>query len=199
MLTPALLAWLAACSDAPRLPRLAPDAVILAFGDSLTYGNGAPRSASYPAVLERLVGRTVINAGVPGELSSAGSDRLPALLERHDPDLVILCHGGNDLLRDRPPAEIRANLRAMIEHARRHGAAVVLIGVPDKGLWLETAPLYHEVAEAAGVPLEAETLARIEGDPGLKADPIHPNRAGYRRLAQAVAALLRRAGAVESS
>jgi acyl-CoA thioesterase-1 len=191
-------AWLTACgSPEKQLPLLADDAVLLAFGDSLTHGTGAGRSESYPAILQRLVHRRVINAGVPGELSAAGAQRLPRLLDEVHPDLLILCHGGNDILRNNSATQTKRNLERMIEVARQRQIPVVLIGVPEKTLLLHTAPLYAELADELSVPLETEALAEILQDRDLKSDPIHPNGKGYRKLAEAMYSLLERAGAVE--
>lgn len=179
---------LSGCRDSlPRLQPLAPDAVILAFGDSLTAGYGAAPQESYPAVLQQLTGRRVVNRGISGEVSAEGLQRLPAELSRFRPDLVILCHGGNDLLRRQPAERLTANLEAMIELIRADGAQVLLVGVPQPGLRLRTAPLYEELARRLEVPYEGRILRDILDDNGLKSDTIHPNMAGYRRLAEALA------------
>lgn len=188
---------LAACSGkTPHLPRLAPDAVILAFGDSLTSGSGAAADESYPAVLARLTGRRVINAGVPGEVSADGLKRLPALLDEHRPQLLILYHGGNDLLRRSNEQTLEQNLRAMAQLARARGVAVALVGVPKPSLLLSVPPLYERIASDLRLPYLGDALADIERDPRLKADPIHPNAEGYRLVAQRIHELLKRAGAV---
>ena len=70
MLTIIVSLGLAACSSQPKLPYLTDDAVIVAFGDSLTFGNDAKPSQSYPSILEQMIGRRVVNAGVPGEITS---------------------------------------------------------------------------------------------------------------------------------
>lgn len=191
-----LLSGLAACPAPPTLPRLAPDAVILAFGDSLTYGSGAERGQDYPAVLARLAGRRVVNAGVPGEVSADGRARLPDTLDTHRPQLLILIHGGNDLLRGRGGAELARNLRAMVEAARARGIAVVLVGVPAPGLMLSVPEPYSALAKEYRLAYEAGALRAILGDRALKSDPIHPNAAGYRVLAQRLQALLGDAGAL---
>lgn len=187
----------AACSDRPQpLPRLATDDRILAFGDSLTYGTGASPDESYPSRLAVLTGREVVNAGVPGEVSEQGLARLPDALDEHRPRLVILCLGGNDMLRRVAPDRIAANLRAMVRMARDRGAAVVLLAVPKPALFAGTAAFYEEVADELDVPLEADVLRKVLFDNALKSDPIHPNAEGYDRIAQALAALLRDAGAL---
>ena len=188
LLTFALL--IAACDRTEPLRPLEPDAVILAFGDSLTYGTGAPAGASYPEVLAGLVDRQVINAGVPGEVSAEGRERLPALLEEHRPSLVILLHGGNDLLRRKDQAEAAENLRAMVEMARTAGAEVVLLGVPRPGLFLSAAGVYADLARELRLPYDGDTVPEILADAGLKSDAVHPNAAGYHRLAEAAHRLI---------
>lgn len=192
-----LLGGLAACSERPpRLAPLAADAVVLAFGDSITYGSGANSNESYPAVLAGLTGRTVINAGVPGELSAGGLKRLPAMLDEYRPQLLILCHGGNDLLRKQDEAVLARNIEAMVRLAEARGVAVVLIGVPKLGFGLAVPALYKRLASAHKLPYEGKIVASIEGDRTLKSDPIHPNAAGYYLLAQRIGVLLTESGAL---
>ena len=188
---------LGACSDyKPQLPLLSADAVILAFGDSLTFGTGADKEQSYPAVLAQLTGLTVINAGIPGEITAQGVQRLPALLDRYKPQLLLLCHGGNDLLRKTATAVTRDNLEKMITEADKRDIPTLLIGVPQPALmFLEAAPIYNKIAEQRGLVYEGEILPEMEADNNLKSDRIHPNAEGYRRMADAISQLLRDSGA----
>lgn len=188
----------AACSPRPEaLAPLAPDAVILAFGDSLTAGTGAAPEASYPSRLEALSGRRVINGGIAGELSRGGVDRLPGLLEAHRPDLLILTHGGNDLLRRVDMEETRENLETMIGHAWERGIDVLLVAVPAPTLLrLRSDPLYAEIGQRLRVPVEDEALAHVLSRDTMKADPIHPNGDGYRYVAERIHRLLVQTGAL---
>ena len=189
--------FLAGCgSRTPSLKPLGADAVVLAFGDSLTYGVGANPGESYPARLEALIGRRVISSGVIGETTAGGLARLPAALEEAKPQLVILCEGGNDFLQKLDEAEAAGNLRAMVRLARARGAQVVLVAVPKPGLLPSAAQFYSAVAKEFGVPHEEAALRKILTDNALKSDLVHPNAAGYARLAEAIAALLKKAGAV---
>ena len=189
---------LGACTEStPRLPLLDSNSVILAFGDSLTRGSGAAEEHSYPAVLSRLTGRTVINAGIPGEVSEQGLQRLPALLDRLRPDLLLLCHGGNDMLRRFSTDITRDNIEAMISLAVERGIPVLLIGVPKPGLvFLKPAAFYAEIAEQYDLVYEGDILAEVESDNSLKADQIHPNADGYSQIAAALHHLLQRSGAL---
>lgn len=187
---------LTSCRKAQRLPPLSSDAVILAFGDSLTYGTGAARDESYPAILATLTGHSVINAGVPGEVSEEGRARLAGVLDETGPALMILCLGGNDFLRRHDPAQVKVNLSAMVQMARERGVAVILVAVPTLGFGLQVPPLYAEIAKAEKIPLEGEILEKILADSALKSDPIHPNAAGYRRFASAINDLLHQSKAL---
>ena len=189
---------LGACGDQTPKIFFADDAALLAFGDSITYGTGAEKQHSYPAILSELTGHRVINAGIPGEVSTQGRQRLPGLLDKYKPGLLILCHGGNDLLRRINTADTRANLEAMIDSANQRNIPVLLIGVPALGLlFLEANEIYNEVAEKYALLYEGTVLPRVESDPDLKSDRIHPNAAGYRQMAMAVYKLLQESGALK--
>ena len=191
-----LLFGVVACSDRPQLRYLPPDAVVLAFGDSLTWGTGGGENGSYPDQLETLIERRVINAGVPGEISGAGVKRLPGLLEEYRPQLLILCHGGNDLLRRLDKQQLRENLRQMIEVAQQSGVEVVIIAVPSPGLLIGPPELYAELAAEFKLPFLGETLTELETERKFKSDAVHLNAAGYRQLAQGVKELLEAAQAI---
>ena len=184
------------CGQQAKLPPLAADAVLLAFGDSLTFGTGANEAESYPAQLARLTGRRVLREGIPGEVSAAGLERLPALLDEHRPRLLLLCHGGNDFLRRLPKDKAADNVRAMIRLARDRGIDVLLIGTPEMGFTLTPPDFYAGIAKEFRIPYEGDVLTKILRDSSLKADQIHPNALGYRLMAERVAELLRKSGAI---
>ena len=194
---PALLALLASgCGQQAKLAPLAPASVLLAFGDSLTYGTGANEDESYPAQLARLSGRRVVREGVPGEVSATGLARLPGVLDEQRPQLLLLCHGGNDFLRRLPKEQAAENLRAMIRLAKARGIDVLLIGTPEPGLTLTPAAFYAEIAKEFRIPYEGDALTKILRDSTLKADQVHPNARGYRLMAERVYELLKKSGAV---
>ncbi|MDQ7062332.1 MAG: GDSL-type esterase/lipase family protein [Sulfurimonas sp.] len=134
------------------------NSVILAFGDSLTYGFGADNDFSYPKIMQKKTGLKIINAGVNGELSSEGLLRLPQLLE-HKPDLVILCHGGNDILQNSSSVLLKENLIQMIQLIKQSGVKVLLVGVPNFDIFgFGVNEVYAEVADATGVLYEKRSI-----------------------------------------
>tara|TARA_R100000900_G_scaffold146543_1_gene137616 strand:+ start:1018 stop:1647 length:630 start_codon:yes stop_codon:yes gene_type:complete len=194
---------LVACSDAPCHETLPEGSVVLAFGDSVTHGTGAPEGADYPRHLAALSGWQVINAGVPGDTAQAARERLPGLLRAHQPQLVIVELGGNDFLRKRPDHAVEADLRAILAQVAEHGALPVLVAVPRLSLLrasvgaLNDASLYADLAQETGVLLVPDVFSEVLSDAELRADAIHPNAAGYRVLAEGIARALRESGLLE--
>ena len=194
-LFPALL--IAAChTGTPQLKKLPPDVVVLAFGDSLTYGTGALPGQSYPAVLQKIISRTVINAGVPGETTSEGLARLPRFLDKYHPALVLLCLGANDMIRGLDEGAAAENLKEMIRMAEKQGAQVVLIGVPRPTLLVNTPEFYRQIAEEFSLPYAENIMRDVLKKNSLKSDFIHPNAKGYQKLAEGIAGFLRKTGAL---
>src|SRR5919106_4302444 len=147
-----LLIW--GCSERPKLERLSADAVVLAFGDSLTFGTGAAEEESYPAQLERIIGRKVVRAGVPGEVTAQALARLPAALDEHAPRLLLLCIGGNDFLRRLGNPQAERNVREMVKLARSRGIAVLLIGTPEPGFTVTPPAFYSSIAKEFRLPYD---------------------------------------------
>jgi lysophospholipase L1-like esterase len=193
-----LVLLLSACKERVNpLPKLRGDAVILAFGDSLTRGSGASANNDYPSILAGLSKHEVINEGVPGEISADGLKRLPALLDNYQPAMLIVIHGGNDILKKIPEDVTANNLKNMINEAKSRNIIVVMLGVPKPGLFfLESAEIYQKLAEENNITTDLDTLPDILGDKKLKSDPIHPNNEGYKLMATKIFELLKDTGAL---
>ncbi len=191
---------LAACSRKPKLAALPAGATVLALGDSITFGTGATPETSYPAVLAERTGWNIVNAGVPGDTSAGALARLPALLEQHQPRLVLVSIGGNDFLRRVPPDQTRDTIRAICQRAAQAGAQVLLVGIPEVSALAAAArslsdhAMYAELAQELGIPLHAGGWAAVLNDPGLRSDPIHANAQGYAEFARGLADTLRETG-----
>jgi len=186
-----LLALCTGCGKHGKISSLSESSVVVAFGVSLTFGTGAGQAESYPLVLSKVLRCRVVNAGVPGEVTSSGRLRLQTVLEKEKADLVILCHGGNDMVQKQDEGATIRNLDAMISFARHSGAGVVLIGVPKPEQPLKVPHFYQELASKFGIPLDSDTIPEILSTSSLRSDHMHPNAAGYRKMAQAIADLIR--------
>ena len=192
-------ALLAGCGRR-RFRKLVAGDAILAVGDSLTAGFGAPKGADYPAQLAQILGHKVINGGVSGDTSAQALARLPDLLVQK-PKLVVVSIGGNDFLQRQPESGTRENIRKMVADIRATGVPAVLVAIPHfttgalLGMVSEH-PLYAELADELDVPLLQGAWAEILGDKDLKSDAVHANAAGYRLFAEKLAGFLKKLGLV---
>ena len=169
---------------------------ILAFGDSLTFGYGANLDQSYPTQLSKLIDIDVINEGINGEVSKRGLARLEALLASHQPQMLLLCHGANDMLQKQDLARMKNNVKAMIKLAQDRDIQVVLIAVPSVGLLLTPLKEYQEIADEMHVTLANDILSDVLGNRKMHSDVIHPNALGYKEIAIQLQTLLKQQGAL---
>lgn len=165
--------------------------VILAFGDSLTNGYGAQDGESYPEQLGRLTGWKVEKSGVNGETTEEGLRRLPGVLQEVQPDVVLLCLGGNDFLKRKSQAQTQENLSDLIRLIRQAGAQPILLAVPEPALLgLADHEMYKHLASQQGVPVIKNVISATLKKSAWRSDRIHPNAQGYAHIAQEVAAAL---------
>jgi len=178
--------WLAMASVRAQDGRRAQ--LILVVGDSLSAEYGLARGTGWVALLGRQllqdkVNATVVNASISGDTSSGGLSRLPALLKRHQPTLVVIALGANDALRGLPLAATRDNLTAMARAAKACGAKVLVVGMqipPNYGKRYadDFSALFANVAKAESAGLVPFLLKGVADAPNkdqlFQADRIHP-------------------------
>lgn len=190
--------WLAAVPLLAALPARgqAQRKVILVVGDSVSAEYGLRRDSGWVALLGKKLqdqksNYEVVNASVSGDTTSGGRSRLPDLLARHKPSVVVLELGGNDALRGLPLAMTRANLVAMVQAAKASGARVLIVGMqvpPNYGRKYtdDFAGLFAEVARAEGAALVPFLLAGVadvaQSATLFQADRIHPNAQAQARM-----------------
>lgn len=173
----------------PPLVSASESPVLLVLGDSLSAGYGMDREKSWVSLLEtRLAERgysyRVLNSSISGDTSQGGLTRLPRLLERYQPQIVIIELGANDGLRGIDPAVTRANLADMIRQSQASGARVLLAGIrlpPNYGsAYLQKfESMYANLASEYQTLLVPFIMDGVAMEPEfLQADNIHPNEAG---------------------
>jgi len=159
--------------------------VIIVLGDSLSAAYGMELSQSWPSLLQERLPQNgyayrVFNSSIAGDTTQGGLSRLPRLLKRHQPALVILELGGTDGLRGLPIEVTRANLSSMIEQSQSAGASVILTEMmipPNYGRTYTEKfnEMYTTLAEQYGITLLPFLLQDIALEEGLmQADGIHP-------------------------
>ena len=185
------LALAAGCSAQPQIAnRDATGTAIICFGDSLTRGEGASEGHDYPSLLAQQLGQPVVNAGVNGDTTADGLARLERDVLALHPRLVIVAFGGNDFLRGVRWDDLFGHLDEMVRRIQERGAMVVLIGV-QPGMFGDAArERYAQIAQARRAAFVPNMLEGILNDPQLKSDTIHPNDAGYQRIAERMYAVV---------
>ncbi len=187
----AVIFWLSGDRDGgwPLLNDPPGSGPVVAFGDSLTAGTGATPGDDFPSLLAALIGEPVINAGVPGDTTAHAQRRVDRVAAAR-PRLVLVTLGGNDLRRGVEREEAFANLARIVERLQRAGALVVIGGIDIPLLGRGYGQAYRELAEASGSLLVPDVFDGILGEPGMMADTVHPNDAGYALMAQRFADLI---------
>lgn len=198
------LVLLACAEKHPPQPAIVQGATVLILGDSLSFGTGAKPDEAYPTLLEKATGWHIVNAGIPGDTTSGGLQRLPNLLEEHQPKLLLIELGGNDLLHQVPATQVEENLKSMIAQAKAQGVPIALVAIPEISPLMAAVgnlsdhPLYARVAEETNVPLVTDVFSDVLSKRDLKADQIHPNAQGYALVAKAMQETLKALGFIQA-
>jgi acyl-CoA thioesterase I len=182
--------------EKPRQQVQIPDSVsrkpkIIAFGDSLTAGFGLSEKESYPYLLQEKLRAggfdyEVVNAGISGDTSSGGLERIDWSLDQENVQVLILELGGNDLLRGLPVEKMKANLSTIIKKAKARNVKVLLCGMlapPTMGARYqrEFVAVFPDLAAEHKVEFLPFILENVAADPKLnQPDGIHPNAEGAR-------------------
>lgn len=166
--------------------RNAPGSNIIAFGDSLTHGTGAAKGEDYPTVLSQLAGREIENRGVPGETSEDALRRIDKEVIAHNPRMVIVLLGGNDLLQRISAETTFKNLEQIITKIHDSGAMVVLVGIEGLMFTSDHGKRFKQLAKRTGCIYVPNILSGILTDMSLKSDQVHPNGKGYRIVAERI-------------
>ena len=176
---------LAASGSAYSAPK-----TILVLGDSLSAEYGIARGAGWVALLEQKlkaenISARVVNASISGETTIGGRTRLPALLDQHKPNIVVIELGANDGLRGLPVASAEGNLRAMVDMAQKKNAKVMLVGMrmpPNYGrAYTESFfNMFKKISSDTKSPLVSFMLEGVADKPSLfQQDRLHPLAAAH--------------------
>lgn len=157
---------------------------IVAFGDSLTAGYGAPQGSSYPAYLAQLLGRPVVNLGLSGELAVHAPERLPEVLAQQ-PYMVLIEFGANDFMQQRSTQAAVSAVERIVDEVQKAGAIAVIIDTGGPGMGDYT-KAYQKIAKEKQAVFVPGILRGIFTKRNLKSDSVHPNKEGYKIVADKI-------------
>ena len=184
-------AWALALAPLPAAAADGP--VVLVLGDSISAAYGLPSGSGWTDLLQRRLDQRklawrVVNASISGDTTAGGRSRLPALLTRHRPAIVVIELGGNDGLRGGSIASTRDNLVAMTTAVKAAGARPMIVGMklpPNYGpsYTRQFEAVFAEVARAQGAPLVPFFFEGFADDAAaFQPDRIHPTEAAQQKL-----------------
>ncbi|NLO90621.1 MAG: hypothetical protein GX410_01330 [Elusimicrobia bacterium] len=186
-LLPALCALLlAGCAPAPKNAEAARSGPIVCFGDSVTAGLGVETSQAYPALLAQLTGRRVVNAGVSGDTTEDALARLGNDVLALRPGLVVIEIGGNDYLKQVPFEQTKRNIDDIIGRIQASGAMAAVVDPGGAVLLRNYSAAFQEITDRREALFLKHLLGDVLSRPSLKTDPIHPNNAGHKKLADGI-------------
>lgn len=168
----------------PKTAKTPPGENIICLGDSLTSGVGASPGMDYPTQLSRLIGLTVINAGVPGDTTGDAMERLDRDVLSKSPAIVLVILGVNDLAASVPDEEMFSNFEKIVKRIRAKGAMVVVGGIDTPQLDGRLEGSYRQLCEKTGALLIPDIYVGILGHEDLMSDATHPNDKGYQIIAE---------------
>ena len=161
------------------------DGPVVALGDSLVAGTGASEGSDFVSLLSNMIREPIVNLGVSGNTAADGLARIDDVVSRH-PRVAIVLLGGNDFLRKISRDETFANLREIVKKLQASGSVVLILGVRSNILIDDAAKYYKDLANETRSAFVPDVLDGILGDSRYMSDSVHPNDAGYARIAQKV-------------
>lgn len=165
---------------------------IVAFGDSLVEGVGATAGNDFPSLLSKKSGVPIINMGTPGDTSAEGLARVEEV-NKQDPKIVLVLLGGNDFLRKIPREETFKNVDDIVVKLQSEGAVVILLGIQGGILSDQYDEYFEKIAEERGALYVPNVLSGLFGHNEFMSDAIHPNNAGYEKIAEKIYPVLLKA------
>jgi acyl-CoA thioesterase I len=165
--------------------------VIVFFGDSLVRGVGASGGGDLVAVLQSRLGMPIVNAGRSGDTTASALTRLDEEVLAQEPGVVMVLLGGNDVLERVPRSDTFRNLGEIIDRIEAKGARPLLVGIQGNAFGDPYRSAFDALAEEKRVAYVPDILRGVFNDPDLMSDPIHPNDAGYVKMADRIEPALR--------